>query len=93
MSKSTKAAVATPAATPAVVTLYRVVAPKRPLHGTKHGNGTAKTHQALCDAANADGRNGLITFADAQAVTKAAGDPGFAAYAVRRLKVLVAVSP
>jgi hypothetical protein len=68
---------------------YIVQPPKRPLTGTKHGNGTAATHGLLADAAQANG--GSITLAQALAVTKAAGDPGFARYAINRLKVLVPV--
>lgn len=82
-------AVSAPAASQqAPVTRYKVVAPKGKLSGTKHGQGTAATHQALVAAANSNG--GFLTYAQASAVCKTAGDPGFAAYAIRKLKVLVA---
>jgi hypothetical protein len=94
MAKGNKAAALkpqAPAQAPAApVTQYSVVAPKRPLTGTKHGSGTAATHGLLAAAAQANG--GTLTLAQALAITKAAGDPGFARYAINRLKVLVPVA-
>lgn len=87
MSKqATKAAPAAPAQPTQTEKRYVVLAPKRPLTGTKHGGGTASTHERLCKLAKDNG--GSITFAQAQAECKAAGDPGFARYALNRLKVL-----
>lgn len=51
--------------------------------GTKYGtNGTRSTFALICDAASSNG--GTLTYAQVQAVARANGDPGFAAYAVRR---------
>lgn len=89
----TKAEVQAPATTPPAVTeakpatRYVILAPKRPLTGTKHGGGTASTHAKLCDAAKAAG--GTLTYDEVHTLCKSLGDPGFAGYALRRLKVLV----
>ena len=75
------------AAAPQPEKRYVVIAPKRPLTGTKHGKGTASTHGKLAELAKSKG--GTLTFAEAQALCKELGDPGFARYALNRLKVLV----
>ncbi len=71
-------------------TVYRVIAPKRPLTGTKYGaNGNDATHHALAEQATQNG--GTITYAQALAVCKAQNHARFLGYAIRRLRVLVPV--
>lgn len=79
-----------PAAAPAPATLYRVIAPKRPLTGTKFGAaGNLATHTALCEAATKAG--GSLTMAQLQAVCAEQHHKGFLQYAINRLKVVVPV--
>lgn len=89
------AAVAQPAPAAAVagpITLYSVVAPKRPLTGTKFGvKGNEFTHAALATAAQE--HNGELTWEQVQATCIAAQHKSFAGYALRRLKILVPVQP
>jgi hypothetical protein len=88
MAKANKVA-ATVAATPApvAVTVYTVIAPKRPLTGLKYGaQGNAATHAALAAAAQANG--GTLTATAAQAVCAAQNHRGFYSYAVNKLRIL-----
>jgi hypothetical protein len=72
---------------PAQPVVYTVVAPKRPLTGTKFGDhGNSATHAALHEAAKANG--GTLTAAQALAVCAAQNHARFFGYAVRRLRVL-----
>ena len=72
------------------VELYNVVAPKRPLTGTRYGQqGNAYTHQQLFAAQQTN--NGPLTWAQVQATCAACSHKGFAAYALNRLHVLVPV--
>jgi hypothetical protein len=86
MGKASKANTGgAPVAAPA--TLYTLNGKYTGRQGTKYGsNGTHSTFAALAAVAQANG--GTLTYAQAQAACKANGDPGFAAYALRRKYLL-----
>jgi hypothetical protein len=88
MAKANKAAAPAATNSPAVAPVVLVVGARGAKYsgkqGTKYGangGGTAATWQAVLAAVAANG--GTIGYSQLQAVTAAASDKGFAAYAVR----------
>lgn len=78
----------TPAAQPEKApTRYIIAPPKRPLTGTKFGQGNEAAHHALAEAALKNG--GALTQAQAVAVLQPLGHARFWGYAVRRLRVAI----
>ena len=83
-------------AAPQAPIVYTVVAPKRPLTGTKWGGefgqqtGNPATHAALAAAAAANG--GTLTAAQALAVCVAQNHKGFYSYAINKLRILQPVA-
>lgn len=70
-------------------TLYKVVASKRPLTGTKFASGNERTHAALFEAAAKNG--GVLTHAQAMEACAALNHKAFLAYAINRLRIVVPV--